>query len=321
MARWGSFGRRVAIISAPVILALAGMAVLAPSAVATASECDAIAGNLVQNCGFETGDFTDWQVTGIYAGVTGPFGGIDPHSGGDEADFGSIGSDNVASQTISTHAGTSYTFSYWLANEGGTPSDFRVTVAGVVGGPLTFDSQTDTAGFDWTQFTHTVTASTTALTITFYLRNDPHFYYLDDVSLVPTSPCGQPADRIYTGTVPSGILATSGVVCVDDATVHGGIVASHATLYVQDSTVLGGINSTAGGGLQVCGSSAASIGVTQSSGMVLIGAPQSCAPNTITGSLLATGNHGGGTIEDNTISGGLTVTANTPTFQVSGNHK
>jgi hypothetical protein len=297
------------------------MAVLAPSAVATASECDAIAGNLVQNCGFETGDFTDWQITGDQTGVVGSSLPFDPHSGSDQAVFGSVGFDDVALQTISTHAGTSYAFSYWLANEGGTPSDFRVTVAGVVGGPLTFDSQTDAAGFDWTQFTHTVTASTTALTITFYLRNDPNYYHLDDVSLVPTSPCGQPADRIYTGTVPSGILATSGVVCVDDATVHGGIVASHATLYVQDSTVLGGINSTAGGGLQVCGSSAASIGVTQSTGMVLIGAPESCAPNTITGSLLATGNHGGGTIEDNTISGGLTVTANTPTFQVSGNHK
>ncbi len=288
MARWRSFGRRVAIISAPVILALAGMAVLAPSALATASECDAIAGNLVQNCGFESNsnDFTDWSSTGNFIFVASV-----PHTGSLGAVMGTQGVEGTLSQTVPTAANTTYTFSYWLEChlcEGSSDAgnDFHVTVSGVSGGPATFDSMTNSAAFGYTEFTHSVTATGSSVTITFSQENFEFFWGLDDVSLVPAITC----DRIYTGTVPSGILATSGVVCVDDATVHGGIVASHATLYVQDSTVLGGINSTAGGGLQVCGSSAASIGVTQSSGMVLIGAPQSCAPNTITGSVLATGN-------------------------------
>jgi hypothetical protein len=54
----------------------AGGAILVPS------ECDATPGNLVANCGFETGDFTSWTQSGDLS-----FTDVDPdcaHSG----DFG-----------------------------------------------------------------------------------------------------------------------------------------------------------------------------------------------------------------------------------------
>ena len=40
------------------------------AAMATPSLCDSIAGNLVANCGFETGDFTGWT-PGWHSGVAG----------------------------------------------------------------------------------------------------------------------------------------------------------------------------------------------------------------------------------------------------------
>jgi hypothetical protein len=124
-----------------------------------------------------------------------------------------------------------------------------------------------------------------------------------------------------TGTH-SALAVTSGTTCVVDATITGGIaVTNGAQLVVTDSTVRGGIVSYGASYLQLCGSKAASINTTASTGFVLIGDPaDGCAANIISGGLLATGNTGGGTIDGNTISGSWTITNNNPTFTATGNH-
>ena len=46
------------------ILIIGGLLASAAPVAAVASECDALSGNLLTNCGFETGDFTGWSQGG-----------------------------------------------------------------------------------------------------------------------------------------------------------------------------------------------------------------------------------------------------------------
>ena len=95
---------------------------------AAISICDNTPRNQVTNCGFETGDFTGWTLTGFdvpgelnnFYGVEGtdPFDGISPNSGGWQAYFADVvGNDTTISQTISTFAGTEYYISFYLAQD------------------------------------------------------------------------------------------------------------------------------------------------------------------------------------------------------------
>src|SRR5262249_48593705 len=59
-----AFAAGLMAVTAP--LGLVGSAqgkTIAPGGVGSPSICDAIAGNLVTNCGFESGDFTGWTQT------------------------------------------------------------------------------------------------------------------------------------------------------------------------------------------------------------------------------------------------------------------
>src|SRR3984893_17648987 len=89
------------------------------------SACDAVTGNLVANCGFETG-LSGWTLVNS----TCPFTGADmsnPHTGMWEAYFGAfcVGSYDSIEQTIATTAGQSYQLSFWLQT-GSSPRDFQV---------------------------------------------------------------------------------------------------------------------------------------------------------------------------------------------------
>jgi hypothetical protein len=89
------------------------------------SICDAIASNLVANCGFETGDFTDWSTSNLNASGVESFGFDEgPNSGSFFAALGNVGSDGTISQTLSTVIGQPYTISFYFASDGGTPNDF-----------------------------------------------------------------------------------------------------------------------------------------------------------------------------------------------------
>ena len=81
------------------------------------------AGNLVANPGFETGDFTGWTTGGNFeaTGVSGNFDGFLPNSGNFFAFLGPVGSDGTLSQNLATTPGQSYTFSWFLGSDGGTP--------------------------------------------------------------------------------------------------------------------------------------------------------------------------------------------------------
>lgn len=158
------------------VLLFAAFCFLVTSPVWAQSICDAVAGNLVTNCGFETGNFAGWSQAGNlgFTGVTS--GSPYVNSGTYGAFLGPIGSDGFLSQTIwgntwtfafrqdpafwglddfvITFAGSCgsgcgiYNGSFFLYNDGGTPNDFTVYLNGIDVGP----SLVNVGGFPYTQY-------------------------------------------------------------------------------------------------------------------------------------------------------------------------
>jgi hypothetical protein len=151
------------------------------SLAAVAIVCAAHA-NLIANGGFETGDFTDWSLSGNtgFTGVSGNFEGINPYDGNYQGYFGAVGSLGFLDQTIATTAGQTYTLSFWLANEGGTPSEWSVSAGG-----NTLADVPNPGGFGYTEFFDSFTATGSTTDIGFGFRQDPAYFLLDDVSVVP----------------------------------------------------------------------------------------------------------------------------------------
>jgi hypothetical protein len=146
--------------------------------------CGSVSGNLVANCGFETGDFTDWVVS---AGATAvqPNGGLgpySPHSGSFYAALGNVGGLGTVSQTLATVNGDEYALDFYLASNGTTPNELKVEVNGTV----LFDMSNiaNTSGYVLHTFDFTASGPTT---LTFFERDDPNYFALDDVSVAQTS--------------------------------------------------------------------------------------------------------------------------------------
>jgi PEP-CTERM motif len=99
-------------------------------AVAAAMCGSAAAANLMLNPGFETGDFTDWTVTGDGVAIDTAF----PNTGCCDAVFSATTTDpdaGVLSQTLSTEAGKSYMLSFTVLDEAGfTGGTFTVQFGG-----------------------------------------------------------------------------------------------------------------------------------------------------------------------------------------------
>lgn len=163
-----------------LVLALLG---LTATFAAGASLCDGIAGNIVLNCGFETGDFTSWNLvdpTGETF-VDGPSIDVGVNSGNFTAALGAVGSDGSLSQTLITVPGQTYNFGFWLASDGFEQNDFTA-----IWDATNVLSLTSIPAMPYTFFSFSETAATSATTITFNERNDAGFLGLDDVSAVAT---------------------------------------------------------------------------------------------------------------------------------------
>jgi len=145
---------------------------------------------LVQNGGFETGDFSFWTITGDPSGSLslvddGSTFGVTPYDGNYCADLGEVGSVGYLSQTLPTQAGHPYLLSFWLENVdlgfGTIPNEFLVSWNGT-----TISSQFNQPAYDWTYFQFVVVASTNSTVLQFGFRDDSlSLFGLDDVSVTP----------------------------------------------------------------------------------------------------------------------------------------
>jgi hypothetical protein len=168
------------------------------------SFCDVNSQNLVQNCGFETGDFTSWTTSGFDVtlgqlgnlyGVEGTdlFDGISPNSGSFQAFFADLDPNaTTISQVLNTIAGVTYDVSWYLAQDtapdpaltcGGTPCTNLLTVS-FGGATLTNVTGIPEEGYMLYSFVSEATSSSTVLSIT--VGNTAGESLLDDVSVTAT---------------------------------------------------------------------------------------------------------------------------------------
>jgi len=161
------------------------------------------AANLVQNGGFEIGDFTGWTQSGNtgYTSVQSSF----PLSGTFSAFFGPLGSDGFISQALATTPGQSYTVSFWLANfvPGTTeePNGFHLSW----GGSEIFSLLNAPNLGGYTQYSFVAQATSSSTTLSMGFRNDLDYFILDDVDV---SPVPIPGALVLFG---SGLVGLAGI--------------------------------------------------------------------------------------------------------------
>jgi hypothetical protein len=150
--------------------------------------------SVVQNGGFESGNFSFWTLAGdglSRVDHNAAISGISPHSGSYLAALGASGSMGTLSQILPTVANQAYVLSVWLnspnavlasAGQASTniPNEFIVSWNGT----NIFD-QINIGQIGWTNLQFTVTATGASTVLQFGEQDDPWYLGLDDVTLVP----------------------------------------------------------------------------------------------------------------------------------------
>jgi subtilase family serine protease len=136
--------------------------------------------NIVSNGGFETGDFSGWNLNAASTQV-GSLRGL-VHSGHYGAELGQPGTLGYLSQTLPTTAGHIYLLSLWIDNPqnpyGATPNEFLVQWEGA-----TIYDGVDLPFSKWTNLKFYVTATNSGSLLQFGFQDDLYYLGLDDISV------------------------------------------------------------------------------------------------------------------------------------------
>jgi len=144
---------------------------------------------LVQDGGFEAGDFAYWNLAGSDPGNynlvdDGYYTGVTPHAGTYAAALGEVGSLSYLSQTLPTRTGQPYLLSFWFESavmgSSTPPNQFIAQWNGT-----TLLNDVNVGLFGWTNMRYVVVAAGASTVLQFSTRNDADMFGLDDVSVVP----------------------------------------------------------------------------------------------------------------------------------------
>lgn len=176
-------------------------------AIALISPIGAKADNLVQNGGFETGDFSDWQVTGNVQGAQVINSG-GAHTGCCWAKVDSVDQYVYISQYINTphtpNGGTLYDLLFWWEIVDKPPFDFQVFWDGKQ------IADVNQGAPQWTQLSFkglSATQQETQLTFGFKVADGKSYFGLDDISVNGEVP--EPGSLMLLG---SGVVGLAGVM-------------------------------------------------------------------------------------------------------------
>jgi hypothetical protein len=196
------------------VLALICCGLWSASQAKAASICAAIPHNLVSNCGFETGDFTSWTISGNTANPLGTYYGVD-NLDASSGNYGAYMSQDYIdggtapvdlSQLLTTIPGDLYTVTFFLEQDTAPTLGYTHAFTATLGGTsVSLTPTTANPGpvgtFTEYAFSGTATAASTPLVFTF--ENDDNYWSLDDVSAVLAP---EPSTYLLAGTAFSGLL-------------------------------------------------------------------------------------------------------------------
>ncbi|SPE52590.1 putative Sedolisin [Verrucomicrobia bacterium] len=201
---------------------------------------------LVQNGGFETGDFSFWTQTGDFSYCSVSTSSLYTHSGSYGASLGPQGALGYLSQSLPTTAGQSYLLSFWLDSPDGlAPNEFSVSWNG-----LTLFDQVNLGTIGWTNLQYLVTASGPSTVIQFGFRNDQSYFGFDDVSVLPVpTPSFQSVTKAanalrFSWSAQVGrnyqVQYATHLAPADWTNLGGAVTATNATMMVSDPIGPGG---------------------------------------------------------------------------------